>query len=168
MSDIRQLSKAWVNPMGWSETKYPDKWSSWFGFRIPLYHVHLDPENPLTFLDESTLTAYQPDRDFDTDQGSIPLPLQGIPTLQKDKFLLSYLIHDSGCLFKGLYTSRFVWIDGRPVFANGINGFVFTKMLRADIDWLLRIMVREEGAKKHTERNIYWAVRLASLLTGKT
>ena len=109
------------------------------------YEFTLDAVNPLTYKAQEHLFI-QPDRHGTTDMGSIPEALQVI--IPKDRFLKSFIIHDSACRERGLYFS------GCPA-----RAFNFAPMSSRRIHDLLREMVLAEGGASWQARLIWCAVR---------
>lgn len=106
----------------------------WF-WSVPLYTFR-QGKPPLTFHDCDG-TAYQPDNHFDSDCGSIPPPLWGIPFVKLNPVAWerSYPLHDSLFQYGGLYVRRY-----------GEKHFHFERLNRVFGDGLLRRMVIAEGA----------------------
>ncbi len=104
-------------------------------WRIPLSQFTTG-RLPLTFHDFDG-TAYQPDRHFPTDGGSIPPFMWGIPFLQLNPMAWprSYPLHDSLFTYGGLYVRR-----------RGETYFKFREIPRVFGDGLLRRMVIADGA----------------------
>jgi len=110
-----------------------------------LYEFSLSRSKPLTFIWEDG-SCWQPDRHEITDMGSLPRLAQlWIP---KDRYLLSWMCHDSGYLKGGLYVSP---RRGRP--------YEFVKMPRKQIDDFMFEGIRSEGGTWLQLEAIYWAVR---------
>jgi len=131
---------------GYKLPKIRDKWR--FGiFPKAIYEFTLDEDDPLTFVDTDG-TRIQPDRHLaETDMGSVPWLAQlAIP---KDRFLLSFLFHDSAYKHHGLYFA-----------VAGSDLFVFVPLSRKEVDDLLRQMCGAEGAWYQTRAAVYSAVRV--------
>lgn len=111
-----------------------------------VYRFKLDEVTPLTYYCGSWF--WQPNKKYLTDMGSIPVALQVFPQLHKDRYLLSYMFHDSGYAFKGLYSSG--RHDGQ---------FTFFPKTRAEIDEMLFDMLQAEGATWLVRWTIYLGVR---------
>lgn len=90
-----------------------------------IYRFQLNMATPLTFGWDGIF--YQPDRNFDSDQGSVPLWAQRI--VPKDRFLVGFWIHDSGYRHGGLHIST-----------DGAN-YIFRQAKKSEIDYLLYEMV---------------------------
>jgi len=117
-------------------------------FHKAVYEFTLDSVAPLTFHLPSGVRI-QPDRHLaETDMGSTPASLQLF--VPKDRFLLSYLFHDSAYHHGGLYMAY-------PPYSDEFN---FQPMSQFEADCLLRTMVRAEGASAVGAALIYRAVRL--------
>ena len=137
---MNRIKYRWLNQMGYGMRKIP-------GTDPALYDVTLDDDWPLTLLCEDTGWRYQPDRHEVTDMGSIPRILQSI--IPKDRFLLTWLTHDSGYQKGGLYVST---SKGEP--------FVFVSMPRARIDALMLEGIVAEGCLWWERQMVYRGVRL--------
>jgi len=131
----------WINPCGYNLVKIP-------GTRNPIrYDFQLDYIKPLTLLDTATGESWQPDRHAVTDMGSIPRWLQ--PLVDKDRYLLSWLLHDSGYQHGGLYLSL---APGMP--------FCFQPLSRLQLDAMMLAGIEAEGGGWFVRHAIYRAVRL--------
>lgn len=119
-----------VNPDGYREHKVGDIPYLWL-FTKTVFYVEMR-EHPLIFKRLNGIW-YKTKGTFYSDHGTIPLTAQ--PFLPKDRFLLSYLIHDSACIQHGLWISR---DKGKSW------GFEF--MLSSEVHDLLGEMVRAEDA----------------------
>lgn len=135
----------WFNPGGYKLVKIADK-RVFLWITKAIYEFTLDEHNPLTFLHPG-VGFIQPDRHVKTDMGSIPVPLQVF--WPKDRFLLSYLLHDSAYRHGGLYFS-----DER------YRGYSFVKMEREEVDDLLRYTIKAEGGSRFTRNMIWRGVRI--------
>jgi hypothetical protein len=114
-----------------------------------VYRYTADAERPLTLV-LSDGVAYQPCREFETDMGSVPLPIQSLyprGLLVKDRWLRSYLLHD------WLYMGGGLWVR-RP----GQTAFRFEPMPKEKADWLLYVAAMIEGAPEKLAKRIHWAV----------
>ena len=118
------------NVQGYTLVKTGDK-SNALGERAAEYLFTLDLVNPLTFHDGKG-GKYQPNRKYKSDMGTIPKLLQRI--VAKDKYLLSFLFHDSCWEHGG------VWYC-----APGYETYAFVKMNRTTSNRLLKDMVLVEG-----------------------
>lgn len=118
-------------------------------FTKAIYEFRLNDKKPLTFTAPDG-TRYQPDRHCETDMGSIPLSLQMV--YPKDRYLLSFLFHDSGWRHGGLYVKRL-----------GQKRFTFQKMSLGKMNKLLGLMIRCEGACLLTKGIIRAGVELGAL-----
>lgn len=98
-------------------------------FYKTIYEFILNRKQPLMYVSDNG-TMYQPDAHFETDQGSIPRCLQFF--VQKDRFL-GFYFHDSGYRFKGLWVS---YDSGKT--------WRFVELLRAEVDALLREMIKND------------------------
>ena len=117
----------------------PPWWGSLWWAPKPLYEFTLAIRDPLTYVGADG-REYQPDRRYQTDKGTIPRPLQVL--MPSDLFERSFLLHDSGYAFGGL------WITG-----------AFVVMTRAAVDALLREMILAEGGTEVQAWMVYAAVR---------
>jgi hypothetical protein len=99
--------------------------------RKAVYDFRLSVVHPLTYDDGTRLI--QPDRHFVTDMGSVPLMLQ--PLIPKDRFLLSYIFHDS------CYKHHGYWARSKHDGAR----WGFVPCQREDADLMLREMAHSEG-----------------------
>lgn len=100
---------------------------TWLLWKKTIYEFKLRPSHPLTFIHPDGRWM-QPDRHFETDQGSLPPFLQPI-ICAKDRFIGFYL-HDSGYIHGGLHVSN---DEGKT--------WSFQKMSRSEIDSLLVTMM---------------------------
>lgn len=133
------------NPRGFALEE--DHWQRACGIPYKLiYEFTLEPDSPLTYISADG-TAYQPDRHFLTDMGSVPRTAQLL--IPKDRFRGFYL-HDSAYRHKGL------WIK-LPTEKH----FYFVRMSRREADDLLYEMclADPEPAWHATARAIWLAVR---------
>ena len=128
-----------VNQQGYSLVKIPQTDPA-------VYDFTLNAEKPLTFIHPDGWRL-QSDRHFQTDMGSIPKRLQRF--LPKDKFLLSFSMHDSAYGHGGLF------IAGQDD-----SEFVFWRMTRREIDDLFCLMLISEGCDPWPARAIWLAVRI--------
>jgi len=99
-----------------------------------IFFIEMDVRRPLIFKRPDGVW-FKTRGTFYSDHGSIPLTVQ--PGLPKDRFLLSFLIHDSACIDHGLYVSR----------DKGIT-WTFEWMPSGDVHILLGVMVRAEDATR--------------------
>ena len=133
----------------WPFTRYPIQTDK------AIYRVRLKEPDPFQFVAGTEFedigiwagTLIQIGKDIETDQGSVPVPLQ--PYIAKDSFQCSFINHDSGYILGGM------WI--KPV---GFHKFYFHAMTRADVDKMLFIMVLAEGGSSLCANMIYHAVNL--------
>lgn len=133
----------WINERGYGLTAVPDDrpwWRRCLGRTV--YEFRLDARAPLTlWLWSSYPQLIQPNRKYTTDLGSIPRGVQ--PLIPKDSFIKSFLLHDSGYKFGGM------WVNG-----------AFVPMERIDIDALCLLDgIEAEGGGPVVRRAIYAAVR---------
>ena len=134
------------NPEGYTLIKVRDDHSGLIG-TIAIYEFTLDYLEPLTFCYPDG-GKIQPDQHLaETDLGSVPRWIQ--PLIPKDRFLLSFLMHDSGYKHHGLYVA-----------GKGGGKFMFQPMTRQQVDELLRQWVGAEGGNWLQRSLIYRAVRL--------
>ena len=145
------------NPLeGYSLTKIPgsDR-RKWLLFTSCDYKFQLNLERPLTFHKPSGVRI-QPDRheSLVTDMGSIPSLLR--PIIPKDRFLLSFIFHDSGLEHGGLYFS-----DGPGL------PFIFREQSRYMMDLLLPQLVGAEGGNAFQRRAIYKSVHAWAIVSGQ-
>lgn len=122
-------------------------------FTKALYEVRMDKLAPLTYTDEEG-TEYRSNDVFETDFGTLPLVVQ--PVLPKDRFLLSYLLHDSACVNGGLFKKR-----------PGEFKFTFVRMGRRERDNLLYSMILAEGGNVTQRLAVYVGVRAFAYVTGQ-
>jgi len=144
--DIPVSKNRFINPDGYTLTKVDDVRHCLILSKA-IYEFTLDDYAPLTFeLADGTLI--QPDRHMErTDMGSIPMSLQVF--FPKDRFLLSYILHDSGYKHNGLYVQ-----------AHGEDEFTFMEMTRAEVDHVLAMAIRAEGGNIFQVSAIYSGVRI--------
>jgi len=122
-----------ANPEGYVLKKIRNERRLFFPDKA-IYRFTLDQGSPLTFCANSG-ADYQPNRQYETDMGSIPLFLQW--RIQKDRFLLSFLFHDSAWTHGGM------WVRNKYS-----EEFRFVDMSRWQSNMLLSSMVRCEGATR--------------------
>ena len=135
---------------------------------IPQYEFTLDATQPLMWQGEvAGLWGYwQPDRHGRTDLGSVPVPLQAIPGLGKDRFRAAYIFHDSacreGCLYRsaggGLVTHRDSQGNWWASFMDNAEPFVRVPVTRAQADAMLYSMIRADRRA--------WLVQAATIYAG--
>jgi hypothetical protein len=134
------------NPQGYSLTWLRNERYAWL-FTKAIYEFQLNLDSPLTFHHPDG-RRIQPDRHVsETDMGSVPLTLQ--MWIPKDRYLLAFLFHDSGYDHGGLYVA----LPGQEQFGLAV-------MSRLQLDELLRLMCRAQGAWWTTAAAIYRAVRI--------
>ena len=123
----------------------------WFTYKR-LYLYEADPKKPLTFHHPDGYLI-RPDKKFKTDMGSVPLFLQWIcsPLFAKDRWLRSYLFHDSAYCHKGLWFAK-----------HDPNKFEFCKISRKEADGLLKLMIKSQGGNLSSP-----AVRLGVRIGGR-
>ena len=93
----------WHNPYGFTLRDTGRKTQGWPSYRRrTVYEYTADPCKPMTFQ-FSEHGFVQPDRHCDTDLGSVPEIAQAI--IPKDLHNPSFLLHDSACVYFGLYFS---------------------------------------------------------------
>lgn len=130
-----------------------------------VYDFRLVPENPLTYIDAKGI-KYQPDRHFQTDQGTIPRAIQWM--IQKDRFL-GFYFHDSAYRFGGLYINRPEWKRISYVDKNGNISFLpeyrWQEMTRSEADKLLRDMMQADPCPGNwlTRWSVWAAVRAGGI-----
>lgn len=112
-----------------------------------VYWIRLSPISPLTYI-RPTGEAIRPPDSYCTDMGSIPGPLQWVPGFAKDRFLLTYVMHDAAYCGHGLYFR-----------SPGASCFGFRAMRRKDADALLYETVLAEGGSRLLARCIWLGVR---------
>jgi len=135
------MSWRFDNPEGYTLRKID-------GTKNPIrYDFQLDFTDPLTLVDTVNGSRIQPDRHAVTDMGSIPTWLQ--PIIGKDRFLITWLLHDSGYQHGGLYISAGA---GKP--------YEFCPMTRLELDQVMLVGLEAEGCRWITRRLIYRGVRL--------
>ena len=89
-------------------------WNLWI---ISIWEYRANQMNPATYIlprefaleDGTKLPAgtwCQPKHHLVTDFGSIPPMLQGFPSLSRDRFACQYLLHDTGCRYRGIWVRR--------------------------------------------------------------
>ena len=122
---------AFEHTAGYTLRKVRDTAYLWL-FTRAIYEFRLDPTAPLTFHHPAGYRL-RPAACYETDMGSTPGMLRLF--FPKDRYLLSFLFHDSGYKAGGLFKA---WPDE--------SEFVFTRQSRREIDELLRLMVQVEGA----------------------
>ena len=112
-----------------------------------IYSFELTDTHPLFFVHPDGRWI-QPNRAFETDQGSVPALVQLF--IPKDRYL-GFYFHDSGYASKGLWVSH-----------NGGKTWVFDPMTRRQVDELLKLMVPLDPVpgSKLEATNIWLGVRL--------
>ena len=134
----------WINRYGYTLVKTGES-RGFLWWRRTEYEFTLDPDAPMTFA-HAEGCYIQPDRHGWTDMGSIPEPLQVL--IPKDRYLDSYILHDSACREKGLY------------FSSTLAGpFVFAPMDSKAVHRLLHECILAEGGGRLEAWLIYRAVR---------
>ena len=112
-----------------------------------IYEFKLKDDDPLAFVMPDG-TKVQPDRhEAETDMGSIPPAFQIV--FRKDRFLKSYIFHDSGYVNHGLYFK-----------AKGQDEYEFVEMSRLEVDAMLQQMIYASGGNMLERHAIYRAVRM--------
>lgn len=109
-------------------------------FREQLYRFEQNTSNPLVLYFRGNL--YSPSNCV-TDLGSIPRPVQMI--YPKDRWIRSYLLHDSGYITRGVLCGEYV-----PL--------VFKRQERKDIDDRLIPSILAEGGEVLDAHIIHWFV----------
>ncbi len=138
-----------VNPQGYSLVKIGEKrWG--LMWTVAIYEFTAAPIASLSFVTPMGIRI-QRARHGTTDLGSIPPCLQQFPSLSKDRFLLSYLYHDSACANGGLWMRH-----------PGDETYSFHDMSRLECDQLLCRMVGAEGGNAAQRRAIYAGVRIGA------
>jgi len=141
----------WINKNGYDLDKIRDDKYLLGLTTKAIYEFRLKKSKPMTLI-LADGTRVQPDRHLaETDMGSIPLSLQFF--FPKDRFLLSYILHDSGYHHHGLYVKK----PGRKVYR-------FTPMTKGEIDELLRISIEAEGGGIVRRNIIYRAVQAGGFI----
>ena len=139
------MKRGFINPEGYTKRKSVELSAK---RRKAIYKVELDEANPLTYYDG--VYFWQPDRLLYSDMGSTPRLLHIFKAFQKDRFLLSYIFHDSAYTFKGLYRSD---LSAR-------FGYELCALSRAQADGMLYDMVLAEGGWRITAAAIHQGCRL--------
>jgi len=110
-----------------------------------IYPFVNDPYNPLTFH-RSDGILIRPLSIMDTDMGTVPRSVRTL--ISKDRYLDSYLLHDSGYMAGGWSVSS---DDGKTW------GHIHAS--RKTVDLQLRDCIRAQGGSLATRNAIYQAVR---------
>lgn len=130
-----------------------------------LYEYTADKFDPLTFITPFELHI-QPDKHFPHDMGSVPAFAQIL--FPKDRFLASYLFHDSGYDHKGLWFRNVAGLSAAPsdwaflppaIFQADRDQFAFVPLARDCLDQMLRHWTGAQGALATERQAIYAAVR---------
>ena len=125
--------------------------------KTKIYHVTLDPDDPLRFFCYRSRLEYRPSLDFVCDLGSIhPLlrPVGGeLLSLEPDDFRNSFLWHDD------CYDKEGTWV--RDPEAKD-HSWTFVKLTRPQSDICMMWGLTAEGANNATLQAIYRAVRLGA------
>jgi hypothetical protein len=119
-------------------------------FPTTIYHVTLDPLNPMQWVDKFGF-AWTMNKSFDSDRGSVPSCLHWL--CEPDTFLKSFYMHDSACRFKGLHRSTIINQDGE-----------FVPLTRLQCDEMLHQWVLDEGGARWQANGIYYGVRAGARL----
>lgn len=121
--------------------------------KAPLFD-YTTKKNHLQYTDKKG-NVYELDNHFKTDGGSIPSMVQPTPFLHLNPFdfLRSYLYHDCGFIFGGLYIK----------YLNEIN-FKFRLLTRVQVNDLLGDMMPFDGATEADVETITFAVRIGSIV----
>lgn len=120
-----------INQQGYECPKIRDQ-KYFFGLLPPkaIYRYKSDEDNPLTLLFTDG-KYYRPNKNFETDMGSVPRVLQFF--IPKDRFLLSFIFHDS------IYKEGGIWVS------DTYDGpYVFKKLSRSKGDSMLKVMTTLE------------------------
>ena len=117
------------------------------------WEFQLDKRTPLQFVGNDQ-TRWETDRHFVTDLGSIPAFLQWM--FNPAEYTLAFLFHDSGCIHKGMFRKDASMAE-----------FIFLPMTRAEIDGMLRDLIRAEGGSWLHAWQIYLGVRAYAICSGK-
>lgn len=135
----------WINRNGYTLRKTGKTQDGFLWWRRVEYEFSLDADAPLTYH-HADGCYIQPDRHGITDMGSIPEPLQAV--FPKDRFLDSYILHDSACREHGLYFS-----------STPAGPYVFAPMDSRRVHRLLRECILAEGGGRLESWLIYQAVQ---------
>lgn len=118
-------------------------------FKKAIYEYTANLLRPLTFVSWNNI-EYRPDNHLLTNMASVPIVLQAMPGLSKDRHLLPCIFHDSAYCKGGLYVRT-------PT----SNKFKFIPMERVEADDLLRLMCLFDLAPSPLMSWVYWlGVRL--------
>jgi len=131
------VKQYFLNPYGYDLVKIGAK-RTLFGRRVAQYRFMLDPETPLTYVDAYGL-KYQPNKRYETDMGSVPWLLQ--LRCPKDKYLVSFLFHDSAWNHGG------IWCCSPDM----DEPWDFMKLSRKEANDMLKEMVEVEGRTLNNE-----------------
>lgn len=136
-----------LNPRGYRLDKVDDAPYLWI-WRKAIYEYQADRLKPLTFVMPSGVSV-RPDSHFKTDMGSIPALIQLFPNMSKDRFLLSFIFHDSCYAHGGLWVLT-------------IAGWEFKRFTRAEADSLLALMIKHEPCPGGVvvSRSVWLGVRI--------
>lgn len=141
-----------VNPQGYSLVKVRDVPYFWV-FSKAIYECRLKPGNAaLTYTDDIG-RSYRSDRHYYTDMGSVPKLAQVF--VPKDRFLKSFLMHDSA------YKNGGLWVYWAP-----LQIWRFEHMVRDQVDELLAEMCEAEGAPGLEADAIWTVVRAGGAFSG--
>jgi len=129
--------------------------------RKAIYQLRLHPTDPLTYVDRVGL-KYQPNQSYETDMGSVPWALRWL--CDKDKYLLSFLFHDSA------WEHGAVWacspdVDGpyQPMpMTRKESNVMLAEMVRIEGQQMLGIPATEYGRdsrliKRAVDLGAWWA-----------
>jgi len=116
-------------------------------FSKAIYPFINDPDNPFTFTRPDGLMI-RPLATMETDMGTVPRSVRVL--ISKDRYLDSYIIHDSGYMQGGFSVSR----DCGKTWG-------VIRVSRKIVDQQLRDCIRAQGANRATRNAVYFAVRSA-------
>ena len=119
-----------------------DHYVTWCWFWVKEIHeVTTNQEHPLTFIHPDG-SQWKCDRHYWCDFGSIPPPLQSIPSLDRSRHRFPYMFHDNSYQEKGLW-KRIPEVDkdGNITF---MPCWRFQPLTRFECDQLLAIMIQHD------------------------
>jgi hypothetical protein len=124
---------------------------SWGPWTKSIWYFELNILRPLIFVCENGQYIKPSATKFDTDFGSIPIPLRSLPNCNESRFLLSYIFHDN------IYNAHWIWVS-----TDQGNTWIHKDMTREEADNQLKeCILNEPQAGSSFIANLIWSqVRL--------
>lgn len=138
------------SPCGYECIKdYDEYWPfSWGPWSKTIWYFELNELTPLMYVREDGVFVKPSIPFYDTDFGSIPIPLRSLPSLNESRFLLGYLFHDN------IYRTHWV-------FASKDQGISWSRkdMTRSETDDQLKEMILHDPQPGTlVARNTIWSM----------